>query len=376
MDASASSARGRRPADLLAPCASAAEESSAAGQQRAFLDLVVNGVPKGEVFVLVRGTEVWIDAAALGRAGVHNVEGDREEFEGREVIRLGLLAPRVRYELDERNLAVRIDVDPALLERQVVQLRSVRPADRSSTRRDTSGFLNYGLNWTSTGERLVGLEAGVSLGSGLFSSYFTSSHTLGNLRGPTSVTFDRREQMQRWIAGDAVAATGTLGASMPIAGLTISRDYDLDPYFIRFPTVGLSGSLTAPATLDIYVNDRLIKTEQMPPGTFTLNDLPIPAGAGAARVVVRDAFGRQQEIGGSYYVTTSLLQRGLQQYQVLVRCRAHQSHEHELGVPSSCVAGDASRWRDRRPHSGRAPRSRRFSRERRTGQCRAARTLW
>ncbi len=299
---------------LLAPRASAAEESSAAGQQRAFLDLVVNDVPKGEVFVFIRGTEVWIDAAALGKAGVHNVEGDRDEFEGRDVVRLGSLAPRVRYELDERNLAVRLDVDPVLLERQVVQLRSVRPAD-IEYRRDTSGFLNYGLNWTSTGERLVGLEAGVSLGSGLFSSYFTSSHTLGNLRGPTSVTFDRREQMQRWIAGDAVAATGTLGASMPIAGLTISRDYDLDPYFIRFPTVGLSGSLTAPATLDIYVNDRLIKTEQMPPGTFTLNDLPIPAGAGAARVVVRDAFGRQQDIGGSYYVTTSLLQRGLQQYQ-------------------------------------------------------------
>ena len=99
-----------------------------------------------------------------------------------------------------------------------MQLRSVRPAD-IEYRRDTSGFVDYGLNWTSTGERLVGLEAGLSLGPGLFSSYFTSSHTLGNLRGPTSVTFDRREQMQRWIAGDAVAATGTLGASMPIAGV-------------------------------------------------------------------------------------------------------------------------------------------------------------
>ena len=39
---------------LLAPRPSAADESSAAGQQRAFLDLVVNDVPMGEVFVLVR----------------------------------------------------------------------------------------------------------------------------------------------------------------------------------------------------------------------------------------------------------------------------------------------------------------------------------
>ena len=105
--------------------------------------------------------------------------------------------------------------------------------------------------------------------------------------------------------------------------------------------MGLSGSLTAPATLDIYVNDRLIKSQQLPPGTFTLNDLPIPAGAGAARVVVRDAFGRQQEIGGSYYVTTSLLQQGLQQYQVLLRCRADQSHDGELGVRPPSRPGDA-----------------------------------
>jgi outer membrane usher protein len=295
------------------PC-DAAASAAGAGQQRALLDLVVNDVPRGEAYVLVRGTEIWIDVAALRDAGVRISGGDRDEADGREVVRLGSLGTLVRAELDERALAVRLRVDPALLGHQDVQLRSVRP-DGIEYRRDPSGFVNYGVNWTSGGERLVGLESGLSLGPGLFTTYFTSSRVLGNLRGPTSVTFDRRERLQRWTVGDAIAASGTLGAALPMAGVTISRDYDLDPYFIRFPTVGLGGALTTPAAVDVYVNDRLIRTEQLLPGTFTISDLPIPAGAGGARLVVRDAFGRQQEIGGSYYVTTALLQRGLQQYQ-------------------------------------------------------------
>jgi outer membrane usher protein len=302
---------------LIVIAASDAATASAAGgggQQRALLDLVVNDVPKGEAYVLVRGTEIWIDSAALHDAGVRISGGDRDQADGHEVVRLGSLAPRVRFELDERALTVRLTVDPELLGHQDVQLRSVRPQG-IEYRRDPSGFVNYGVNWTSGGERLVGLESGVSVGHGLFTTYFTSSRSLGNLRGPTSLTFDRRERLQRWTVGDAIAATGTLGAAIPIAGVTVSRDYDLDPYFIRFPTVGLSGALTMPAAVDVYVNDRLIRTEQLLPGTFTINDLPIPAGAGGARLVVRDAFGRTQEIGGSYYVTTALLQDGLQQYQ-------------------------------------------------------------
>ena len=48
-----------------------------------------------------------------------------------------------------------------------------------------------------------------------------------------------------------------------------------------------------PSRVEIYVNDQLVRVEQLPPGVYQLNHLPLPVGAGNTRVVVRDAFGGQ-----------------------------------------------------------------------------------
>ena len=154
------------------------------------------------------------------------------------------------------------------------------------------------------------------LGAAQFSTILSHNNVTGTWRGPTNVTV-RSTRADAAVVGRrrGRAPPARSAAPLSVAGLSVSRDYDLDPYFVRYPTVGLSGAVSAPATLDVYVNDRLVRREQLPPGTFTLNDVPVPVGAGSARVVMRDAFGREQEIGGNYYVTTSLLSRGLQQYQ-------------------------------------------------------------
>jgi outer membrane usher protein len=67
--------------------------------------------------------------------------------------------------------------------------------------------------------------------------------------------------------------------------------------------------------VDVYVNGQLIRREQLPPGTFDLQSLPLPIGASSTRIIVRDAFGREQEMSGSYYMSSGLLAPGLHQYQ-------------------------------------------------------------
>lgn len=288
--------------------------NGSAGQERAFLTLEVNTVNAAEAFAVVRGTEVWIEVDALRRGGLTTIGGEQEEVDGRTLVRLTSLAPQVAWTLDESALVVRLTVDPSLLATREIVLASSRPVG-IQYRRDTSGFVNYALGWASGDQRTASIEGGLTLGRALFTTYLAADNFRGTLRGPTSITIDSRKDMRRWVLGDTFAATGTLGGALPLAGVAVSRDFDLDPYFVRYPMVGLAGTANTPAVLDIYVNGRLVRSEQVAPGSFTLANLPVPTGAASARVVIRDAFGREQEIGGAYYVTTALLARGLHQYQ-------------------------------------------------------------
>jgi outer membrane usher protein len=299
---------------LLAPAAHARDDDVDAGHQRAFLDLSVNGVPKGEALVVLRGADPWVEAEALPRAGVHIEGGDRITVEGRVFVRVASLAPRVRFDFDQQALALRLTVDPALLGVTELELQGVRPRG-IEYRRDSSAFLNYAAQVTTRGERSVDFELGAVTGPALFSAALSHSSTLGTLRGPVNVTFDDRKRLTRWIAGDITASTGPLGGALQVAGLSLSKDFDLDPYFVQYPTVGFSGEATTPSVVDVYVNNQLVSRQPLPPGQFELSRLPVPAGAGTTRLVIRDAFGREREYSSAYYLTTSLLSRGLQQYQ-------------------------------------------------------------
>ena len=57
-----------------------------------------------------------------------------------------------------------------------------------------------------------------------------------------------------------------------------------------------------------------MSTVRLPPGRFTLDDLPIEAGLGSTRVIIRDTFGREQSLNLGFYLSTRLLKRGEQDY--------------------------------------------------------------
>lgn len=316
---------------ICGPCARA--EADSGEGQRAFLELQINGMPAGEGLVLLRDDGIWIDVSALADSGLADAAGERQVAGGREFVRLSSLAPQITGVLDAESLTVRLTVDPTRLGRRTIQMDAGRPAGLEF-RRSTSAFVNYAVNWTGATKGSVAIESGVTLGRVLFTAQVVTDQLYGTRRGPATAVIDSRERLQRWTVGDALGGTGTLGAAVPIAGVTLSRAYELDPYFVRHPTVGLSGALAAPGTVDVYVNDRLVRREAVPAGTVTLEALPIPVGAGSARIVLRDAFGREQEIGGTYYVGTTLLAPGLHQYHYAAgveRLAASRSWEYAGG---------------------------------------------
>lgn len=299
---------------LLASAPAASRAQQAQGDVAAVLDLTLNTAPKGEIRVLLSGGEVWADAETLAQAGLVAAKGIERTIGGRTHVRLSSIDPPIRVVVNEAALSLTLTADASLFGQTMVRLDSGRPSG-IQYRRVASAFMNYGATWSTGGGQGLNLESGVSMRGALLTSSFFLSSANPTARGLTAAIVDDTRRLVRYQAGDAIVGTGPLGGSLQLAGVTVSRDFSLDPYFIRYPTTGLAGVVTTPSRVELYVNNQLVRSLQLPPGAYQLANLALPTGAADTRVVVRDAFGGQQEFGGSYYVTTSILSRGLQQFQ-------------------------------------------------------------
>ena len=280
---------------------------------QAILQLTVNGVERGEVVSLLRGADVLMRVTDLDRAGVRGIAGTRETVAGVTYVSLASLAPAVTFAVDERALTLRLTAEPGLLPATVQDFLQSRPTALIYSE-NTSAFVNSsvsGINFerfTWTG------EGGLSIRNTLlYSTAFRDEEGVLS-RGITNFTVDDRRRLIRYLVGDRFDSTGPLGGGVLIGGVSVSREFSLDPYFVRFPTVGLSGAVLTRSTAEVYVNGQLLRREVLPPGPFELRNLPAPVGSGTAEVVLRDAFGRQQVISEPFYFTSTLLQAGVQEW--------------------------------------------------------------
>jgi outer membrane usher protein len=280
------------------------------------LTLVVNAAERGEVLTVVRSADVLAEVAALERAGLRNFHGRRESLDGRVFVSLASLSPGIRYELNDRALTLSLTASNEFLGTVVLDLRRARPGLEYA--RATSAFVNYGASWNGEAGANAALDAGFSVGPAVAQATVSWDQSLGVVRSLTNVVIDDRKRLRRWTIGDSLVGAQAFGSGLLIGGFRVSREYGLDPYFVQFPTLGLSGTALTPSTVEVYVNDRLVSREQVAPGTFNLEHVPMPAGNNSTRVVVRDALGREQQMTAPYYLTTTALARGLQDYDYAV----------------------------------------------------------
>jgi outer membrane usher protein len=280
---------------------------------RAVLPLTVNTVPKGEVLALLAGEDVLLRVRDLEGAGVKGFAGRRETRDGEEWVSLASLAPSVSFRLDQEAVTLAVTVPPGWLEGQVLDLSMPRPPGLVYLS-NTSLFANYAVNVNDAKTWNAFAEAGLNAGGNLFYSGVMRSDDGSVVRGLTNVTHDDRSHLMRWVAGDTYAQAGGLGGSLFLAGLSVSRMFDLDPYFVRYPSFALTGAAITPSTVDVYVNGSIVKHETVGPGTFQLANLLPPAGSGTTRVVMRDVFGQEREITSSFYASTAVLAKGLSEF--------------------------------------------------------------
>src|SRR6476646_724107 len=285
-------------------------------QQRSIWAFVVNDEPKGDVEIVLTAEGPWVDPAALVAAGVLKMpEGRRQVFAPDTVSRVSLasLAPQITFRLDEAEIRLIVSVDPALLSTTELAISNPRPPGWKVTS-NKAAFLNYSANWSTDGKTTGYGELGAHLFGTLLQTAASVDDAGAITPGLTSLTFDQVRSRRRWVLGDTIGRSTTLGSSPVVGGFSVSTHEDLDPYYAIYPQPQIRGAVRTPSTADVYVDGRLVSSVRLPPGRFTLNDLPIETGLGNARVIIRDAFGRQQSINLGFYLSTQLLKKGEQDY--------------------------------------------------------------
>ncbi len=130
----------------------------------------------------------------------------------------------------------------------------------------------------------------------------------------TNLTFDWRDKLTRIIAGDSTATSDVLGGGLVMGGLSVTRTFALDPYFMMLPSTQLGGTVLTPSTVDVYVNGQLVRRDTLAPGQFNLQNVPLTSGSGDTRVVIRDAFGGERTMSSPYYLALGTLAKGLSDF--------------------------------------------------------------
>jgi outer membrane usher protein len=285
----------------------------AAQDQRAVLELIVNRVSSGESLVVLRGTDALVPVETLQQAGLRGFGGRRDTMNGQAFVSLTSLAPGITFSVDEVELRLTLTANPDLLGLTVRDLFSGAPANMVY-RNDTSSYVNYSANWHSNRQFDLFAESATSVrGMSIYNT--VAANRQSATRGLTSVTLDQRRSLRRWTIGDNLAYSGALGGDAWIGGLSVTKEFAIDPYYVRYPTLSLSTPIAVPSVMEVYVNGQVVRQEQVAPGRLDVRNLPLTMGRNDARVVVRDAFGQTRELESAYYLTTTALAKGVHDYQ-------------------------------------------------------------
>jgi outer membrane usher protein len=219
------------------------------------------------------------------------------------------------HEYDPNKLTLNIKVSPDAFTETARSAQTVKisPLVQSSV----GGFMNYDLlvaNSTEMTQRSGQFEFGYFNHAGVGTSNVLADHLDSGshaTRLDTTWTTDFPEKLRTLHLGDAVSVPGTWGSSMRFAGVQYGSNFGTQPSFVMTPPQSALGQATLPSTVDVFVNNALASHQIVPPGPFSISNLPVITGAGEVRLVVRDLMGREQIITRSFYGSQTLLRQGL-----------------------------------------------------------------
>jgi outer membrane usher protein len=292
----------------------------------AVLEVSSTGIP-GEMMVVLRGPDgqFLIEEGDFAKLRLKPPSSIPYLYEGRRYFDPRAI-PGCKVEIDESlQLAI---VTPPAGALDTTHLSSAQRQHPDITPASPGAFLNYQISAQQIDGQNIGgafAELGLFAGAGVLTNTAVARYGgpvgAGDnqvVRLETTYTRDFPDSLETLSVGDAISDGGSWGNALRYAGVRWSRNFGLRPDLLTTPLLATSGTATVPSTVDVFVNNQLVTSSQLPAGPFVIDRLPTVSGTGDVSVVVRDALGREQVLTQSFYSSTILLARGLSQYSVNV----------------------------------------------------------
>jgi outer membrane usher protein len=328
-----------------------ARAADSAQLSEAVLEISSTGIP-GEMMVVLRGPDgqFLLEQGDFAKLRLKPPATQPTLHEGRRYFDPRAI-PGCKLQIDESlQLAV---ITPPAGALDTTHLSSAQRQHPDITPASPGAFLNYQISAQQIDGQNIGgafAELGLFAGAGVLTNtavarYGGPAGTGDNqvVRLETTYTRDFPNSLETLSLGDAISDGGSWGNAVRYAGVRWSRNFGLRPDLLTTPLLATSGTATVPSTVDVFVNNQLVTSNQLPAGPFVIDRLPTVSGTGDVSVVVRDALGREQVLTQSFYSSTTLLARGLSQYSVNVG-----SVRDDYGLESNHYGGALTEFSYRR----------------------------
>jgi outer membrane usher protein len=289
------------------------------------LDIIINDTKNGQWVLLQHNGVLYAPEEAFVEWRLNwQASASILEYRGQKWIPLNAV-PGYKSDFSYADQSLTLTFSPKAFEAtRLAEHRYVRPALTPTT---PAIFLNYDLNYndssynyaTSDRELSALTELGLSAGGGVLTSSAIGHNLTGTsqqqprswTRLETTYTRDFPNDDITLKVGDSTTRRGSWGQPIYFGGVQIGHNFALSPGFISQPIPVLSGTSSAPSTVELYVNDVLRQTSNVPTGPFTIDNFPLITNSGDARIVVKDALGRETVIDQPFFTSPSLLEQGL-----------------------------------------------------------------
>ncbi len=299
---------------------------TAFSQESVVLQLILNEENKGDFFLYsTPDSDIWIKRDELDKLGLKEGLGKDIQFNGETFVSFGSITG-LEFSINYEDVSLEIEAVPHLFKEHSVDISYKRPYKVTYTT-DKSAFLNYAFIYDhETVDTLLDIsgELGVSIGNyfGMSTFIYEDIEDTDNFaRLMTNITLNNRDRLTTTTFGDFSASSGASGSTAVLGGINFSKNFSIDPYLLKFPSLDLTGTLETPSELEVYLDNLLVRKERLSPGEFSFSDIPATVGLGTARMRIRDAYGREHIISRPYYYTDRLLKHGLHEYSYSIGVR-------------------------------------------------------
>lgn len=293
-------------------------------QQDLYLDVELNQSVQPQIgHFLQRGQQLYIDRASLDSFAIH-ADAPQMLIDQATYIALDQING-LSYQYDNLNQKISIQVPVELLSGQNQYGYQALPAASINPLQEKKGLL---LNYTAFAQqnddvfsfngwnelRYFGLFNGVLSLSGNY-QYRDHVATDGQILD-TYWEKDFPNQLLRLRLGDAQSDALTWTRSTRLSGLSISKNFALQPYTVTTPLMSFKGQVTLPSQIDLIINGIKQSSQNVVPGQFDIQTIPSITGAGNAQMVITDINGQQQVQSFSLYRANHLLAQGLNDWSL------------------------------------------------------------